>query len=178
MYPKFPFILFHIGGKEPRRINEQRIVEFLDSVDVLLLIVDDPGQPFLKKLQIKNKNIIPIMETFSLFELLALSSDPNCLLYIGHEGGQSHILHRPSNCLILYTSSVDHIVYRPFTGTVWTKTIIGNVNLEKSEMDERLKFIAYKDSFYRPTFDIIIDRESYDIDLKLIFDVVRKELQI
>ncbi len=176
--PKIPFILFHIGGKDSRRINEQRIEEFIDSVDIPLLLVDDPGQPFLKKLQIRNKKIISVMETFSLFELLAISKCPNCVLYIGHEGGQSHILHRPSNCLILYTSAVDHVVYRPFTGATWVKTMVGDVNLEKSEIDGQFKFIAYKDSFYSPTFDIIIDRESYDIDLKSVFAVVRKELQI
>jgi len=176
--PKNDFVLFHIGSKPPRRMNDSKIIELLNSSPETIVVVDDPSQPNINRIKefIDNGCIMFVEEDLSLSELLAISSDPKCMLYIGHDGGHSHLLDSLSNCLILFTSAADHRVWRPFTGEEWTKETIGDGTVEKSILNGKLKFIAYKDSVIGPTFDIILEDGSREMDLSRMFKYVLKTI--
>jgi len=154
------FIVFHIGGKKGRTIKEDYIVGFLNKVNLRTLVVDDPGKRSIKRVKerINNPNVTFVEDEFSLFELLTMTAHSNCILYIGHDGGHSHLLGYPTNSLMIFTMG-QHPVWRPYTFIPWKKKeITPGLILERSELEGREKMILYRKTWLRPSHNISFDK--------------------
>ncbi|MBN1982430.1 MAG: hypothetical protein JW795_12930 [Chitinivibrionales bacterium] len=150
--PTGPFTVFHIGGTVTRLLKQDTMSTFLNSLTQTTILIDAPGQPELRKLKplLHNHNLVMIEEDFTLFELMALTADPNCTHYIGYDSGNSHFLQMPVSCLIIFTVS-NHRAWRPYTGNAWECTSLPSKTvLETSVLDKKLKAIVYRKTWCQP----------------------------
>ncbi len=155
--PDQPFILFHIGGKYARLLDDNVIVDLLNSLPYKTLVVDSPDQNTLNKIKdkISNSLIQVINNNFDLFELFSITSSKLCKLFIGYDSGSSHLLQWNSNALIIFTTG-DHKAWRPFTGNDWIKININtDCTFEYSNITNFKKSIIYKPLKCRPCYDIM-----------------------
>lgn len=154
--PHSKFQVFHIGGADSRLVNISSVVELLNRFSIPTVVIDAPGQPQINRIKpyLTNTSLLLVEEDFSLFELLSLSADSRCILYLGFDSGNSHFLHVPTNCLLFFTCG-DHKSWRPYTGSEWKKEYLNqDTVIETSIIGNTIKSISYRELWCRPCFDI------------------------
>ncbi len=182
--PKEDFIVFHIGAKFPRLIEQQKLINLLNNLPLKTLIVDSPDQDAIKNINtyITNTNVIFVKRKLTLFELFNITSNEKCKLFIGFDSGSSHLLHYNTNCIILYTAC-NHNGWRPFTNKEWL--ILEDhpdCVIESSTIDNFKKYIAYVPLKCRTCYDIMCDNpvcKNLDVNpiIRLIMTLINSSQQ-
>lgn len=155
--PEDNYIVFHIGAKFPRLIEQQKLIDLLNNLPIKTLIIDNPNEDSLKNITsyITNSNISIIRQNLTLFELFNITSNKMCKLFIGYDSGSSHLLHFNTNCIILYTAC-NHNGWRPFTNNKWVALEEHpDCVIESSTIDDLKKYIAYVPLKCRTCYDIM-----------------------
>jgi len=148
------FLVFHVGGKENRLICDDNIVEFLDQVDIPIVVIDDQSNSGINRLKtrVKGDKIHWLQDNYELFEYLFLILDERCLGYIGYDGGHSHLLGLPKTSLTIYTMG-EHSKWRPYTASAYSKIHFHDgVCLETSPLGNTTKMVLYRDLQCNPCF--------------------------
>ena len=158
--PVGKFFLFHVGGKPNRLLQDRCVVDFLNQVDVSVVVIDDESKATLQRLkkQVKNSKVSWVLSDHSLFEYLSLVLDDRCVGYIGYDGGHSHLLSLPKSSVTLYTMG-EHEKWRTYTGNPYRKIgLREGISLEYSPLGDTTKAVLYRDlacspCYYHPCSD-------------------------
>ena len=175
------YILVNIGGKANRNLTQGQWVYIINELSLLtnIIVIDNLGQPnitILKKNATFNSKVIFIEQNHSLLELFDLSRKSQ--LYIGIDGGATHLLQIPVNSLIIFTMG-NHYVWRPYSHSPYQKYIYPGLCWEETITSKGLKkFIAYHEVPCRPCLEIGCNQQKCinDFDQICLVDKIKDTL--
>jgi ADP-heptose:LPS heptosyltransferase len=175
------YILFHIGGTEIRRFENQKIIDIINRISLFskVVIIDDTGQRHIKKIRnkVKNKNITLIEKNYSLPELAWLAK--NSELFITFDGGHMHYLSMFAKILVFWSCGVLE-AWMPWDGSKYSliKTY-PNRTMVLGSKNKKHKILVYP-TIYRPCFDLgCRNRECLrNIELQQIIETIKSMIKV
>ncbi len=149
------FILFHIGGTEIRRFENQKIIDIINEIAPFskIVIIDDPGQRHIKEIKnkVKNKNVIFIEKNYSLPELAYLSKKSK--LFLSFDGGHMHYLSMFTKTLVFWSCGVLE-AWVPWDGSKYFLIKTYNNGTMVLESKKKKNRVLVYPTPYRPCFDL------------------------
>ncbi|MEM7819768.1 MAG: hypothetical protein QXD48_02985 [Candidatus Aenigmatarchaeota archaeon] len=149
------YILFHIGGTDIRRFENEKIINIINRTSLLskIFIIDDVGQRHIKEIEneIKNRNVTFIKINYSLPQLAWLAK--NSKLFITFDGGHMHYLSMFTKTLVFWSCGVLE-AWMPWDGSKYSliKKYPNKTMVFKSK-NKGHRVLVYP-TIYRPCFDI------------------------